>query len=179
MKKTLFAVLAVIAFCFSTFAMAEIGDCAKWDNTMDRYNCRFKASVYIGGRMTEIAGRLYQDSDNLGLTDAERVGVKKYHDQVNQEIIADCGYQGYECQVQHYTIAINQLEAYEAKKKSEKKARSPKTKADLGSFINTAPAAQRPTQVSPEERALMERVNKAQKKLDAIPTYNADNEVGS
>ena len=178
MKKTLFAVLAVVTFCFSMAAQAEIGDCGKWDSTTDRYNCRFQASAYIGGRMTEIAGRLYQDSDNLGLTDAERVGVKNYVNQVNQEIIADCGFKNYECHVEHYTIAINQLEAYEAKKKSEKKVNATSAKANLGSFVNTAPAAQRPTQVSPEERALMERVNKAQKKLDAIPTYNADNEVG-
>lgn len=176
MKKTFFAVLAIVV---STMVFAEVGNCGRWESTMDRVSCRLKASAAVGGQMGEVAGRLYQDRDGLGLTDLERAGVKNYHSQVNKEIVDDCGYQGYECQVQHYTAALNQLLAFEAKKKAEKQARAPKTQASLSSFVNTAPPAQRSTQVSAEERAIMERVNKAQKKLDSIPTYNADNEVGS
>lgn len=176
MKKTIFAVLAAVAFCFSVVAQAEIGDCGKWDSTTDRYNCRFKASAYVGGRMTEIAGRLYQDSDNLGLTDAERIGVKNYANQVQKEIIADCGFKNYECHVEHYTIAINQLEAYEAKKKSEKKVKAPSSKANLGSFVGGA--TQQQEKVSPQEQALRDRVAKAQKHLDSIPVKNSDDEYG-
>ena len=159
MKKILIAIVFAV---ISTSSFAS----AYWQEKMNT----------IAGMANNLAGQLYQDRKDLGLTDEERVNIKNWYMATAKEIHARCGYNNPECSAKYFDKVYDDLRAFEQQKMAEKEKRM--ANRPMPSLSGTmkgqaAQPAQKKSYIISDAEA-KKRYQESQKVLDSIPESNSE-----